>query len=30
MENPLDLPENPLIRQIPEVAKLIRRMEGKQ
>ncbi len=29
MDNPLDLLENPLIRQIPEVAKLIKRMEGK-
>jgi hypothetical protein len=30
MENPLDLLDNPLIRQIPEVAKLVKRMEKMQ
>lgn len=30
MDNPLELLDNPLIRQIPEVTKLIKRMEGKE
>jgi hypothetical protein len=30
MDNPLDLLENPLVRGIPEVAKLLNRMEGKR